>query len=397
MILAIGVLAQAVFAAGFAGIPVTGILMRDEYQYTLSELGLVLGAMGLGVAISELVWGLLTDKLGDKVVLIFGLFAMACVYLAISLQLTPTDGFIPSYISLGLALMLAGAVGGSINASSGRAVMSWFADGERGFAMSIRQTAIPIGGALGTAIIPWLVSSYDFSVAFTTLASACFLTAFLVLILVKEKQKTAANTVSMGQNTLSPLANYSVWRVVIAAGLLTVPQMAVLTFGGLYMHDYLKMDLTDITIVLVGVQVFGAFLRVATGKYTDKANNRMQTIKYIAIGCGVACVLLAAVAQMKILALFLFMITGVLGHAWHGIGYTEVAIQAGMERAGTALGMIGTTVFIAAFLTPFMLSRILESFDWKIAWFVVAILTLLAVPVLLYGNKQLQQQRSANA
>lgn len=50
-------LAQATFAMGFAGIPITGILMRESYNFSLHELGFVLGSMGLGVAASEIVWG----------------------------------------------------------------------------------------------------------------------------------------------------------------------------------------------------------------------------------------------------------------------------------------------------------------------------------------------------
>ncbi len=56
-VLGIGVLAQATFAMGFAGIPITGILMRESYNFSLHELGFVLGSMGLGVAASEIVWG----------------------------------------------------------------------------------------------------------------------------------------------------------------------------------------------------------------------------------------------------------------------------------------------------------------------------------------------------
>ena len=45
-------------------------------------------------------------------------------------------------------LAVAGGMGASVNAASGRAVMHWFPAGERGFALGVRQTAIPIGGAL---------------------------------------------------------------------------------------------------------------------------------------------------------------------------------------------------------------------------------------------------------
>ncbi|MEI8634663.1 MFS transporter, partial [Vibrio sp. PP-XX7] len=61
---------------------------------------------------------------------------------------------------------LVGLVGGSINSSSGKTIISWFPDGERGFAMSIRQTAIPLGGSIGTILIPSLAEHYSFSSSF---------------------------------------------------------------------------------------------------------------------------------------------------------------------------------------------------------------------------------------
>lgn len=75
-ILFIGVLAQITFAIGFAGIPTSAVIMRTDYHFSMSQLGFVLGCMGLGVAISEIIWGILTDKLGDKIVLIIGLVSM---------------------------------------------------------------------------------------------------------------------------------------------------------------------------------------------------------------------------------------------------------------------------------------------------------------------------------
>ena len=59
---------------------------------------------------------------------------------------------------LALGLLLVGLLGGSVNGSSGRAVMAWFREGERGLAMSIRQTAVPAGGGLGALMLPALAS-----------------------------------------------------------------------------------------------------------------------------------------------------------------------------------------------------------------------------------------------
>ena len=55
--------------------------------------------------------------------------------------------FTTEYVPLVLLLVFAGGAGASVNAASGRAVMSWFEPSQRGLALGIRQTALPLGGA----------------------------------------------------------------------------------------------------------------------------------------------------------------------------------------------------------------------------------------------------------
>ena len=374
-VLGIGVLAQATFAMGFAGIPITGILMRESYNFSLHELGFVLGSMGLGVAASEIVWGIITDKLGDKTVLILGLWSSTLVFVVIALWLTPGNSNIGiKYLHLGAALAMAGACGGSINSSSGRTVMQWFDDSERGFAMSVRQTAIPVGGAIGTGLLPWLAYSYGFEVTFLALAVIGLTVGFAVLFFIKSKQDEFKNE-STSTLTVSPLKSADVWKVVIAASFLTVPQMAVLTFGGVYMRDVLDINLTLISIILIGVQIGGGILRIWSGFYTDRKKNRISLLKYYAVLSGIASFILCLMVNNTYSGVAFLVLTGLFGHAWHGLAYTEAAVKAGVERAGTALGMVGATVFFAYFLTPILVSNIAHSYGWGAVWAVVAILT----------------------
>ncbi len=79
--------------------------------------------------------------------------------------------------TLALGLLLVGLLGGSVNGSSGRAVMAWFREGERGLAMSIRQTAVPAGGGLGALLLPALASRFGFVSVYAVLALGCAITA----------------------------------------------------------------------------------------------------------------------------------------------------------------------------------------------------------------------------
>lgn len=82
--LAAGVAANAAFSVAFSGIPMTAVLMRTGYQLDNATLGLVLGLMGLGISVSELPWGLLTDRWGDRPVLLTGLGSTAIALVAMA-------------------------------------------------------------------------------------------------------------------------------------------------------------------------------------------------------------------------------------------------------------------------------------------------------------------------
>ena len=78
-VLAAGVAANMSFSAAAACIPTTAVWMRSAYQLDNGALGLVLGALGFGVALSELPWGMAADRFGDRRVLLTGLIATAAM------------------------------------------------------------------------------------------------------------------------------------------------------------------------------------------------------------------------------------------------------------------------------------------------------------------------------
>ena len=168
-ILALGTVAQASYSAVFLGIPVLAPELREEYGLTLTEIGVVIAAVSIGSMFTLLPWGLLTDRLGERKVLGTGL-AASSVALVIA-------AFSSSYGVLVAMLVLAGAAGASVNAASGRAVMGWFAPSQRGFALGIRQTALPLGGAAAALCLPPIAAVGGTQAGLLVLAGACLATA----------------------------------------------------------------------------------------------------------------------------------------------------------------------------------------------------------------------------
>ena len=395
-VLAVGVAANASFSAAANGMPTTAIWLRSGYHLSNTELGVALGAMGLGVALTELPWGMATDRWGDRPVLLTGLLGTMLALLALLLWITPADGTVPPLWALAAGLALVGVLGGSVNGASGRAVMRWFGPGERGFAMSIRQTAVPLGGGLGALILPSLASRYGFIPVFGALALVCGLSAFFTWRWMHEPDfsaeaatgpQNAPTSLSGGKPpppAQGPLKNRKVWRMVAAIGLLCVPQFAVLSYATVFLHDHGHLGLAAITTVMVALQAGAMVMRIWSGRHTDRHANRPAYLRGSALVALAAFVLLGCIAWLEApgwLLMAAVVLAGIAVSAWHGVAYTELATEAGGASAGTALGMANTAVYVGLFLTPMAIPHLLAASSWPVVWWLAGLVALLTWPL----------------
>jgi sugar phosphate permease len=169
-VLAVGVAAQGAFSAYQQGLPALGPALQARFQVGLTQTGVLLASASAGVLATLLAWGLLTDRVGERPVLVAGLTGAAG---ALALA-----AFAPGFWPLSGALVLAGMLGSCSNAATGRAVMAWFERRRRGTALGIRQMATPLGGGVAALALPALAAAGGLRTALLALCG-CLLVAAL--------------------------------------------------------------------------------------------------------------------------------------------------------------------------------------------------------------------------
>lgn len=412
-VLAVGVAANASFSVVFSGLPITSVFMRSGYRLDNATLGLVLGLLGLGIAISELPWGLLTDRWGDRPVLLTGLLSTAAALALMALFAAPASGSVPPTGLLAAGLLAVGVLGGSVNGASGRAVMAWFQSGERGFAMSVRQTAVPLGGGIGALVLPALAVHAGFAVIYAVLAAGCAAAALMAWLWLHEAPETpGARAVPGGSSAdtpvgagpaVNPLRNGRVWLLVAAIGILCAPQFAVLSFGSVFLHDVVGAGVGAISGAMASVQIGAMAMRVWSGRWTDKRRNRPF---YLRLCASLTVILFVAMALFAALAgrvealspavawglVALLAVSGICVSAWHGVAFTELATAAGASRAGTALGMGNTSVFAVCFVTPSVIPYLLAWQGWPLVW--LAASAAACVALALFKGSEVPQSKA---
>ncbi|CAN7676283.1 MFS transporter [Trinickia sp. LjRoot230] len=384
-VLGAGVAANASFSAAAAGIPTTAVWMRADYHLTNPQLGLVLGSMGLGLALSELPWGVATDRFGDRPVLLTGLAATAFALFLMMVFAVPSGHAVPALLLLTAALAVVGLFGGSVNGSSGRAIMSWFGDDERGLAMSIRQTAVPLGGGMGALLLPWLASTHGFAAVYGALGIMCLVSAVLAWWWLHSPGQTRVRSGAAPKPQRDPLADWQIWRVAIGIGILCLPQFAVLTFATVFMHDFGKLGTAGISCAMAAVQIGAMVMRVWSGRYTDRRGNRRAYLRGSTLVAAASFAVLAAAVESGrylpvAVVVAMVVIAGIGVSAWHGVAYAELATLAGPARAGTALGMANTVVYAGLFVAPIAIAHLLLAVSWAGVWLTAGAVACIVYP-----------------
>jgi sugar phosphate permease len=384
VVLFTGALGAAAFSMLRMGLPALGPALRDTFGLSLAQVGLVFSAVAAGVCATLLPWGMLTDRVGERPVMAGGLAALAA-----ALGVT---AFATSYPALLAGMVVAGAMGASTTGASGRAIMGWFARGERGMALGIRQMALPLGGAVGSVVLPPLIGAGGLRAAFLTLAGVALTAAAAALALMRDAPAPPANLPA--PEVELPTHDPRQWRLAGASGLLVVGQSAMLGFVVLFLHDVRGVSIAVAAGALAGLQLLGAAARIVAGRRSDREGLRIPLLRRIAAADATllaACALLTGAPDAALYPVLLA--AGIAAMCWNGLAFTAAAELAGRRRAGTAMSLQNTIVSVGGTLAPAAFGAFVHVAGWGAAYAATALGPMIALALL--APLQLDEARRA--
>jgi MFS family permease len=368
-VLAAGTAAQTSFSAVLIGLPVLAPALRDAYDLSLFQVGLVLDSVWIGPIVTLLPWGLLADRLGERLVLAVGLGGCGAALIGAAEA--------GSFTQLILLLVLAGAAGASVNSASGRAVMQWFPASQRGLALGVRQTAIPLGGLISALSLPAL----GLRAAFGLLAALCFAGAIFGTAVIRER-KAAEEVLEPGGLRVT-LRDGRLWWLCGGSSLYLVAQVAVTGFIVLFLHDERGFSPGEAAAVLAGIQVLATVLRIATGRWSDLIGSRLVPLRIVGALSSLTLAVVAAVLDAPIGVLVpAFVLAGGFAMSWNGLSFTAAAELAGRGRSGAAIGMQQTSLSVAGALVPPAFAAVVAATSWRVGFALAAVFPLVGVQLL---------------
>jgi sugar phosphate permease len=343
------------------GLPVLAPIFREEFDLTLTEVGIVLASVWVGPIFTLLPWGLAADRFGERLALAVGLTAMGLLVAAAA----AVDEL---YALVGL-LGLASAAGSSVNSASGRAVMHWFGAHERGFALGLRQASLPLGGALAAVTLPSIVGATSLDGALVFLAVLCLLAALVSALVLRDRP--AAGSVEEPEPWT--LRDQRLWLLSAGSSLFLVAQIALTGFLVLFLHDARGLSTAEAAAVLAVAQVIAIVLRIGAGLWSDRARARIRPLRLVGLAIFATLALSAALVSvpLEILVPTLVVATA-FSMMWNGLSYTAAAELAGRSRSGAAIGFQQMTLSIVGFAAAPLFAALVDASSWRTGFAVFA-------------------------
>lgn len=375
--LAFGVIAQA-SSTVFVSTPAFLIpLLHTERGLSLAQAGLLASAPTLGLVITLIGWGALSDRIGERWVIASGLAITAVVAFAAM--------FATDYVTLGALFLIGGMASASPNAASGRVVIGWFPKERRGLAMGIRQMCQPLGVAVAALTVPQLAAAGGIATALAAPAVLCAVSAVLCAIGIVDPPRPprATGEDAHPQAVWKPYRETSLlWRIHGVSMLLVVPQFTVSTFGLVWLVTQLHFSSLAAGIVIGVSQFAGAVGRIGVGVLSDRVGSHLRPLRWVSAAAAVVMLLMAAASALgAVWAAVILIVAAIVTVADNGLAYTSVAEIAGPFWSGRALGTQNTGQFLAASAVGPAVGALITLLGYPLAFAAVALCPVIATPL----------------
>jgi sugar phosphate permease len=367
VVLGVGSAATAALAAVQGGLPAIAPAIQEAFDLSLVQVTAVFTAFAIGTVATLLAWGVASDRRGERVVIAVGLGTGALAMFAAASS--------DAYVALLAWMALAGMLGSAAVAASGRAVFGWFPRDERGLALGLRQTAVPVGAALASFSLPPLASSAGVDAALYALAGAMALAAVASAIWLRDGPRVESAAPPAPDAVRDP----RIWRLSAASSLMIIGQIGVTSLLVLYLYRERDWTAAHAALALGVVQLGAAAARVSAGRWSDLRDERIDPFRRLA---AVAGVLLLAASFGGPVAVPLLMAGGIAAMSWNGLSFTAAAEISGRRQAGKAMGIQNTAMRVVAAGVPVGLGALASAVSWHAVFAVMGVTPLIARAIL---------------
>ncbi|WP_106418522.1 MFS transporter [Salinicola tamaricis] len=347
--------------------------MSKELNLSDAQQGMILGAFGIGYAVTTLLGGILVDRFGARIVLAVSVVAWAVA--------TALVGMASSFLLILVARAALGLAEGPMFPGQTGAITHWLSGRERGRALGYSLVAVPVSLAIGAPVVSYLTAITGWREMFILLGAVSLLWMPLWWVLFRNRPQDSSRVnaaeiaVIADQPTPTPDAHSTdaprertSWADLLTNGTLMANNWAFFVFGYFlfffmtwlpgYLERTFELSITSVGWFSVAPWLAAALALILLSNLSDMLLRRTGKLRIarsylIAATQGLAALMILPVAFTDNLTLALILITiAVAASMGANAAFYAVNIDVTRDRSATALGIMDFGFAISGFLAP---------------------------------------------
>jgi MFS family permease len=378
-------LVQAMVSMSVVAIPVFMPVAAGDLNVPASYVGIFMSLIYLGATMFAPVSGYFIDRFGPICVSQICLILCALGLGAIS---------IPSLPMMIIGTFIMGIGYGPVTPASSHLLVRTTPFAMMSTVFSIKQTGVPLGGAMAGAVVPHLVLFCGWEL------SALWVAAFsLILTVVLHPYRKRFDTEHSNRSRLSwktaiepvkmTMLHPDLRHLAIASFFFSTMQLCLISFLVTYLIETIEMTLVQAGVLLSAAQASGIIGRIVWGAFADRyvRPRLMLGVLGIAMTGGAIAAALFSPQWPYPAILITCALFGAVAIGWNGVYLAEVARVAKPEQTGMATGGTLFFTFLGILLGLPAFSLVVETTgSYPIGFVVVAAATLVCGVVLLFSR-----------
>ena len=360
------------------------VQVRQSLHFSVGALGLLVAAFFAAASLVSVLAGAMAEKLGGERI-------MRVCALAVALLLFGIAAYGRSYaVMLGM-LVLAGFTNGAMQPAVNLFVIDAVPPGRRGFALGVKQAAIPVSTLFAGLAVPVIALTIGWHYAYAIAG----VVALIVLVAVPPGRSTGV--IRSGVDYSKERPRIALPPIITLAAAMAFGAGAANALGAFLVENAVHTGFSpsDAGLLAAFGSACGLVSRLVGGLLADRRGGRHLPV--IAGMVGLGAVGYAAFAlQSYWLVIPATAIAYAAGWGWNGVfNFAIIVNHPGAE--GRATGTTQAGAFIGSVIGPLAFGYVVDhaSFSW--AWSLASVAALTSAAGMMLGRKLLLRQKERGA
>jgi MFS family permease len=378
-------LVQAMVSMSVVAIPVFMPVAAGELNVPASYVGIFMSLIYLGATVFAPVSGYFIDRFGP-----IGVSQICLVLCALGLG----GVSIPSLPMMVIGTLIMGIGYGPVTPASSHLLVRTTPFSMMSTVFSIKQTGVPLGGAIAGAVVPHLVLFCGWEMSALWVAACSLILAVFLHPYRKRFDTEHPNRSRLSWSTaVAPvkmtMLHQDLRRLAVASFFFSTMQLCLISFLVTYLIEAIEMTLVQAGFLLSAAQASGIIGRIVWGAFADRwvKPRRMLGVLGMAMTAGALAAALFSPQWPYPAILIACALFGAVAIGWNGVYLAEVARVAKPEQAGMATGGTLFFTFLGILLGLPAFSLVVETTgSYPLGFVMVAVATLACGVVLSFSR-----------